>query len=56
MTTKGTDPVRLPDGSQRAFLEDGDEVILTGYAQGDGYHVGFGEARGRILPAWPVTG
>ena len=34
----------LPDGSQRGFLEDGDTVILTGWCQGDGYRVGFGEA------------
>ena len=52
----GTRPFKLANGDLRSFLEDGDEVILTGYAQGDGYHVGFGEARGRILPAWPVTG
>lgn len=44
----GEQPIDLPDGSQRAFLEDGDTVILTGWCQGDGYRVGFGEARGTV--------
>ena len=40
----------LAGGATRAFLEDGDEVIITGWCQGDGYRVGFGEVRGEILP------
>ncbi|RIA87641.1 fumarylacetoacetase [Glomus cerebriforme] len=36
---------------KRKFIEDGDEIVLTGYCQGDGYLVGFGECLGRILPA-----
>jgi fumarylacetoacetase len=51
----GTRPLALVDGGGRRFLEDGDEVILTGYSQGNGYRVGFGEARGRILPARPIA-
>ncbi len=47
----GTEPLTLPNGEQRAFLEDGDSVTLRGYAQGEGYRVGFGEADGAILPA-----
>ena len=47
----GTDPVILPNGEQRSYLEDGDEVIMTGFGQGDGFRVGFGEVRGKILPA-----
>ena len=35
----------------RKFLRDGDEVIMRGYCQGDGYRVGFGECSGKILPA-----
>jgi fumarylacetoacetase len=39
-------------GEQRTFLEDGDEVTITASAPGAcGSKVGFGEARGRILPA-----
>jgi fumarylacetoacetase len=47
----GKEPLALPNGEQRSFLEDGDTVILTGYAQGDGYRVGLGEVRGTILPS-----
>jgi fumarylacetoacetase len=47
----GQEPIELPTGERRAFLEDGDTVILTGYAQGDGYRIGLGEVRGKILPA-----
>lgn len=38
-------------GKKRKFIEDGDEVIVTGYCQGDGFRVGFGQASGKILPA-----
>jgi len=47
----GKNPIELPNGEKRAFLEDGDTVIMTGYAQGDGFRVGFGEVRGTILKA-----
>jgi fumarylacetoacetase len=49
---KGTRPLSLPNGETRSFLQDGDRVILTGWAQGDGYRVGFGEAAGVVLPAF----
>ncbi|CAB4478174.1 uncharacterized protein OCT59_007399 [Rhizophagus irregularis] len=39
------------DGIKRKFIEDGDEIVLTGYCQGEGYLVGFGECYGKILPA-----
>jgi fumarylacetoacetase len=48
---KGTRPVQLPNGETRSFLEDGDRVTMTGWCQGDGYRVGFGEVTGKILPA-----
>jgi fumarylacetoacetase len=51
LTWNGTRPLRLPDGTERTFLEDDDEVILTGWAQGKDYRVGFGEVRGRIVGA-----
>jgi fumarylacetoacetase len=50
---KGTKPIELPDGERRVFLQDGDRVTLTGWCQGPGYRVGFGEATGRVLPALP---
>ena len=48
---RGTRPVRLPSGEERTFLEDGDRVTLSGWCQGKGYRVGFGEVSGRILTA-----
>jgi fumarylacetoacetase len=41
----------LADGGERSFLEDGDDVIITGWCQGNGYRVGFGEVTGRVTPA-----
>jgi fumarylacetoacetase len=52
---KGTKPLNMPDGSQRKFLKDGDDVVMTGYCQGNGYRVGFGECRGMILPAFNMS-
>jgi fumarylacetoacetase len=51
LTWAGKEPLELPNGERRSFLEDGDTVILTGYAQGNGYRIGLGEVRGTILPA-----
>jgi fumarylacetoacetase len=46
---RGTEPIELPDGERRAFLQDGDEVILRGHAQRDGLaRIGLGECRGRV--------
>ncbi len=50
----GRQPLALPDGSSRGWLEDGDEVVITATATGpDGSRVGFGDAHGQIMPAWP---
>ncbi|MCB9283116.1 MAG: fumarylacetoacetase [Lewinellaceae bacterium] len=48
---KGTRPVDMPDGSKRSFLQDGDTVIVKGWAEKDGLRIGFGEATGQVLPA-----
>jgi fumarylacetoacetase len=48
----GKQPVRLPDGEARTFLEDGDAVILRAAAERPGYRrIGFGECRGTVEPA-----
>ena len=41
----------LKTGEERIFLEDGDTVALKGWAQGDGFRVGFGNCEGTILPS-----
>jgi len=51
-TWRGTDPLRLPNGEERKFLADGDEVILRGYAERPGARrIGLGECRGLVMPA-----
>jgi fumarylacetoacetase len=52
LTWNGRDPVRLADGSLRAFLADGDIVAISATAPGpDGSTIAFGEVTGQILPA-----
>jgi fumarylacetoacetase len=51
LTWRGANPLRLPNGETRKWLEDGDRLTITGWCQGDGYRVGFGEVTGRVLPA-----
>jgi fumarylacetoacetase len=51
LTWRGANPLALPNGEARKWLEDGDRLTITGWAQGGGYRVGFGEVTGRILPA-----
>jgi fumarylacetoacetase len=54
LTRRGADPLALPTGEARAFLEDGDEVILKGSCQASNFRrIGFGECRGLVLPAFP---
>jgi len=51
-TQGGALPMRLASGEERRFLEDGDEVVLRAQARRAGFvSIGFGECRGRVLPA-----
>ncbi|MGA2135963.1 MAG: fumarylacetoacetase [Bryobacteraceae bacterium] len=50
LTRRGAEPIQLPGGETRKFLEDGDEVIFRGYCQREGLpRIGFGECRGIIV-------
>jgi len=51
LTWRGANPLSLANGEGRKWLEDGDRLTIAGWAQGDGYRVGFGEVTGQILPA-----
>ena len=57
ITRRGAEPLVLPNGEERRFLADGDEVILRGHCEREGRaRVGFGECRGVVLAAaeeWP---
>jgi fumarylacetoacetase len=49
LTQGGRNPLALPNGESRAFLEDGDEVVQKGFCQNhDAVRIGFGEAAGKI--------
>lgn len=50
LTWRGTEPIELPSGETRKFLESGDEVIMRGYCEREGLpRIGFGECRGVVL-------
>jgi len=52
LTAGGKQPLKLPDGETRAWLEDGDEIAFHGRAHRDGFvPIGFGACRARIAPA-----
>ncbi len=49
LTHRGANPIVLPSGETRAFLEDGDTVIIRGRAKNDTARVGFGDVVGTIV-------
>jgi fumarylacetoacetase len=52
MTRRGAEPLTLPTGETRVFLEDSDEVILRGWCEASGFRrISLGECRGLIQPA-----
>ena len=52
LTQGGKNPIALPNGENRTFLEDGDAVVLRGWCEkSDAARIGFGECRGTVLPA-----
>lgn len=54
LTLGGKQPVQLPDGDTRTFLQDGDSVVLRGWCEKAGAaRIGFGECWGTLLPAKP---
>jgi len=52
LTERGREPLTLPGGEQRRFIEDGDEIVFRGFCAKDGFsRIGFGECRAVVLPA-----
>jgi fumarylacetoacetase len=50
LTSRGQEPLHLPNGERRSFLKDGDGVILKGYCARDGFRrIGFGSCSGTVL-------
>jgi fumarylacetoacetase len=50
LSWRGSKPIAFPNGETRTFLQDGDQVSMTGWCEGAGYRVGFGEVTGTLLP------
>ena len=52
LTWRGSEPLDLPDGTQRRFLQDGDELTIRAWCESDTTtRIGFGSCCGVILPA-----
>ncbi len=51
ITWQGKNPVTMPDGTERKFIQDGDTVVMRGWCEKEGIRIGFGECSGKILPA-----
>ena len=51
LTWRGQNPLKLSDGTERKFINDHDTIIMRGFSEKDGIRVGFGEVRGKVLPA-----
>ncbi|MEO8590496.1 MAG: fumarylacetoacetase [Flavobacteriales bacterium] len=51
LSWKGTKPVKLNDGTERTFIQDGDTVVMRGHCEKDGVRIGFGPVEGKVLPA-----
>ncbi len=55
LTVGGKQPISLPSGESRAFLEDGDSITLRAHCEKSGAaRVGFGTCTGTVLPALPL--
>lgn len=51
ITWQGKNPIHMPDGTERKFIQDNDTVTMRGWCERDGVKIGFGECSGKILPA-----
>lgn len=51
LTWRGTEPLQLSNGEERKFIEDNDTIIMRGFSEKNRIRVGFGEVKGKILPA-----
>jgi fumarylacetoacetase len=51
LTWKGTQPIKMSDGTERKFINDGDTVIMRGYCKNEEVRIGFGECVGKVKKA-----
>ncbi|NNL79126.1 MAG: fumarylacetoacetase, partial [Flavobacteriaceae bacterium] len=52
LTWRGENPLIMTDQTERKFIQDNDTVIMRGYCENDGVHIGFGEVRTQLLPVF----
>ncbi|MBT8270487.1 MAG: fumarylacetoacetate hydrolase family protein, partial [Bacteroidia bacterium] len=52
LTWRGEKPLVMTDQTERTFIQDNDTVIMRGYCENDGVHIGFGEVRTELLPVF----
>ena len=52
LTWRGEKPLIMTDQTERTFIQDNDTVIMRGYCENDGVHIGFGEVRTQLLPVF----
>ena len=51
LTWRGTEPIQLPDGTERKFLQDGDQLVMKAYCEREGaVRIGLGSCTGTIRP------
>lgn len=50
LTWGGKNPIKLNDGTERKFINDGDTVTMKGFCKNDGVRIGFGEVSSKLLP------
>jgi fumarylacetoacetase len=51
LTWRGSEPIKLSNGQERKFIQDGDTIIMKAYCKKGDFRIGFGEVSARILPA-----
>ncbi|KGO90801.1 fumarylacetoacetase [Flavobacterium suncheonense] len=54
LTWGGKNPIKMNDGSERKFINDGDTVIMRGYCKNNEVRIGFGEVSSKLLPPLPI--
>ncbi len=54
LTWRGSNPLKLSDGTERKYINDGDTVIIKGYSEKNGVRIGFGECKAKVLPATTI--
>ncbi len=52
LTWGGSKPIKMSDGTERKFINDGDSVIMKGYCQNERIRIGFGEVCNKLLPTY----